>query len=349
MSTAGDGAVLDTLGMWAVTTGLPEQIETALSEVEGGISGLPAHDEVENVLLLGMGGSGIGGRIAAALAAPSSPVPIMVSDHYELPGFVDDHTLVFAVSVSGETEETLEAATEALHAGGRLLAVCRGGALEELAHEWSMPVVQVDERIPMPRAALGATLVPVLAALDQVGLYPGADAYLHDAVAHLRRRRDQLQAPGNEAEGLARRIGRTLPLFYGGGPAGAVVAERWKAQCNENAKTPAFANRMPELCHNEVAGWGQHGDVTRQLITVVQLRHDDEHPQVQRRFELVDDLISEVVTGVIDVHAQGDGPLCQLLDLVFLGDLVSLHLAAREGIDPGPIPALEYVKAGLSA
>jgi glucose/mannose-6-phosphate isomerase len=347
MSSNGPAGVLDTLGMWPATLGLPEQIEAALGAVAGGIGGLPDHEQIEHVLLLGMGGSGIGGRVAAALASPSSPVPVVTNDHYELPGFVDDSTLVIAVSVSGETEETLEAATEALHAGARLLAICRGGSLAELAAAWSMPALGVDRSIPMPRAALGATLAPVLAALDQVGLYPGASEYLRDAVAHLRRRREQLLAPGNEAASLARRIGRTLPLIYGGGPVGAVAAERWKAQCNENAKVPAWANRLPELCHNEVAGWGQHGDVTRQVFTVVQLRHGDEHPQVQRRFELVDALIDEVVAEVIDVQAAGDGPLCQLLDLVFLGDVMTLHLAANEGIDPGPIPALEFVKAGL--
>jgi len=147
---------------------------------------------------------------------------------------------------------------------------------------------------------------------------------------------------------LARRIGRTIPLVYGGGPLGAAAATRWKCQVNENAKAPAFANRLPEVCHNEVAGWGQHGDVTRQVISLVQLRHDFEHPQVGRRFELVDDLVAEVVAGIHDVHAEGDGPLAQLFDLVLQGDFVSLHLAVDAGVDPGPIAALDYIKAGLS-
>jgi glucose/mannose-6-phosphate isomerase len=200
----------------------------------------------------------------------------------------------------------------------------------------------------MPRSAIGALSVPLLVVLEAVGLAPGGRQYIHDAVAQLRRRRDQLVQPGSSAEVLARRIGRTIPLVYGGGPIGAVAATRWKCQVNENAKAPAFANRLPELCHNEVAGWGQHGDVTRQVITLVQLRHDFEHPQVGRRFELVDDLVAEVVAGIHDVHAEGDGPLAQLFDLVLQGDFVSLHLAVDAGVDPGPIAALDYVKAGLS-
>ncbi len=147
---------------------------------------------------------------------------------------------------------------------------------------------------------------------------------------------------------LARRIGRTIPLIYGGGPIGTVAAMRWKGQVNENAKAPAFANRVPELCHNEAAGWGQHGDVTRQVLTLIQLRHDFEHPQVSRRFELVDDLVAEVVGSIHDVRAEGDGPLAQLLDLVIQGDVTTLHLAFDAEVDPGPIPALDYIKSGLT-
>jgi glucose/mannose-6-phosphate isomerase len=123
-----------------------------------------------------------------------------------------------------------------------------------------------------------------------------------------------------------------------------VAAARWKTQVNENANAPAFWNTYPELCHNEVQGWGQHGDVTRQLITLVNLRHEFEHPHVARRFDVVRPLLDEVVAGIEDVWAEGEGQLAQLLDLVLVGDFVSLELAAQEGIDPGPIDALNQVK-----
>jgi glucose/mannose-6-phosphate isomerase len=100
--------------------------------------------------------------------------------------------------------------------------------------------------------------------------------------------------------------------------------------------------------HNEVAGWGQHGDLTRQAITLVALRHDNEHPQVQRRFELVYDLMDEVVASIQEVRADGEGAVAQLFDLIMMGDFTSLHLARREGIDPGPVPALDFIKEGLT-
>ncbi len=149
------------------------------------------------------------------------------------------------------------------------------------------------------------------------------------------------------AEDLARRIGRTIPLVHGAEALGAAAAFRWKAQINENAKTPAFFAVYPELCHNEVAGWGQHGDITRQVITLVNLRHDAEHPQVARRFELVADVLREVMADILEVRAAGEGDLAQLFDLALIGDFVSLHLAAREEIDPGPIPVLDDIKRRL--
>ena len=136
-------------------------------------------------------------------------------------------------------------------------------------------------------------------------------------------------------------------MVYGGSGIGNVAASRWKTQVNENAKAPAFANTVPELCHNEIAGWGQHGDLTRQVFSLVQLRHEHEHPQVMKRFELVTRWTEEVMGGVHEVHAEGDGALAQLLDLISFGDFVSLHLAFQEGVDPGPVPVLDDIKAAL--
>ncbi len=101
-----------------------------------------------------------------------------------------------------------------------------------------------------------------------------------------------------------------------------MAAERWKTQFNENAKVAAFANAVPELTHNEVCGWGQDGDVTRQVFQLFVLRHDFEHPQVAARLDLVDEVLDEVVGAVHAVVAEGDGALAQLLDLMLVGDFV---------------------------
>jgi glucose/mannose-6-phosphate isomerase len=347
LAGAASPLTVDSLDMWVATVGLPEQVEAAVSAARG--ITLPHRERVENVVVLGMGGSGIAGDVLVATAAPFMPVPVTVVKSYEPPDYVGTGSLVFAVSFSGDTEEIVEAATGAYEAGAALVVVAGGGALSRMADDWKVPVVPVPQDIPQPRAALGALAIPPLVLLEQIGLFPGALQWVDQAVDQLRRRRDELLRPGNPAEEVARLIGRTIPLVHSSGALGAAAALRWKTQVNENAKCPAFFNVYPELCHNEIAGWGQHGDATRQLITLVNLRHDAEHPQVSRRFDLVADILREVVTDIIEVRAAGDGDLAQLLDLALVGDFVSLHMAGNEGIDPGPIPVLDEIKEELAA
>lgn len=346
MAAAAGVAPLDTLGMFDAAYGLPEQLEAAASAADR-VTNLPPAEGISSVVVMGMGGSGIGGDVCAAVAAPDCPVPVLVSKHYECPAFVGPDTLVLAVSFSGNTEETVTAAAHAAGAGARLVVVASGGHLAQVAEEWDAPVIGVDPAIPMPRAGIGAVSAPLLVVLERLGLLEGASQQIDAAVEQLRRRRDALSAPTNDALKVAHRIGRTIPLVYGGGALGEVAAWRWKGQFNENPKIPAFANRVPELTHNELCGWGQHGDVTRQVLTMLFLRHDFEHPNIGRRFDFVAESCDEVVADILTVRAQGSGRLAQLMDLVLFGDLVTLHLAATEGIDPGPVPILDQLKAHL--
>lgn len=341
---------LDTVGMFALTAALPEQAERAVAVATEACGDIGKWD-IQNVVVLGMGGSGITGDVVAAVAAPLLPVPVVVCKSYECPAFVGPETLVFAVSASGNTEETVQAATDAESAGGRVVAVTGGGQLGELARSWGAPVVAVPPDVPQPRAALGALAIPPLVVLDHLGLYRGGRTWISAAIDQLKTRRDRIEAAGDSSEpaAIARRIGRTMPLIHGGGAVGATAAQRWKTQINENVKTAAWWSSQPELCHNEVCGWGQNGDVTRQVVTAVTLRHEGEHPQVGRRFELVGEIMREVVADVIEVQAAGDGDLAQLLDLVIIGDYASLWLAAATGVDPGPVPVLGELKAALAS
>lgn len=340
--------MIDTVGMWDLTAGLPEQVERAL-ELVAQVGDLPAHDDIENVVVLGMGGSGIAGDVLREVAGPFMPVPVVVHKGYSIPNFISESSLVFAVSFSGNTEETVDAATNAMMQGGRLVAISSGGELEELAAGWEAPHIRLPDDIPMPRAGIGAVSVPPLAVLEKVGLFPGASAWIQAAVEQLKKRRDQLVVgDGSPASDLARRIGRTIPLVYGGGGLGNAAAMRWKCQVNENAKAPAFFNSYPELCHNEICGWGQHGDMTRQVLQAITLRHEFEHPQIARRIEYVDEILGEALGGYHEVVAEGEGPMAQLFDLILFGDFFSLHLAYQNDVDPGPIPVLDDLKHRLA-
>jgi glucose/mannose-6-phosphate isomerase len=339
--------MLDSIGMFAAATSMPEQVFDAAVRARG-LDGLPDRERIENIVVLGMGGSGVAGDVLAAAAGPFLPVPVIVSKGYELPAFVGESSLVFAISFSGNTEETLEAASAAAVEGAHLVVITQGGELGRLAESWGVPQIGVPESIPVPRAGLGATAIPPMIVLEEIGLFPGAQQWVDFAVEQLRKRREQLSGDDSPARQLAKAIGRTIPLVHGGGDIGSVAAMRWKTEVNENANAPAFWNAHPELCHNEMQGWGQHGDVTRQVLTLVNLRHEYEHPQVARRFEVTQPMLDEVVAGVHEVWAEGEGQLAQLLDLMLYGTFVSLEMAAMEGIDPGPMGTLDEIKASVS-
>jgi glucose/mannose-6-phosphate isomerase len=330
---------LDTLGLWDATAGLPEQVDAAIGgtlDILGHLA-RPARSDWGAVVICGMGSSGLAGDVAAAAGAI---IPVVVSKSYDVPAFVGPDTLVLAVSWSGQTEETLAAARQAAERGASLVVVSGGGALTDLALDAGWPHLPLPADVPASRTAWGATVVTLLLTLSHLGQLPDAAPALTAAVPALRRRRDALAGSHGPAEEVARRIGRTLPLIYGSSGLNAVAAQRWKSQINVNAKTPAFAAAQPELSHHEVAGWGQHGDVTRQVLSLVTLRHAGEGPQVARDVDWVNDAVDEVMADLIPVWAEGPDDLSRLLDLALFGDFVSLHLAGREGTDPGPVPAV---------
>jgi glucose/mannose-6-phosphate isomerase len=242
-------------------------------------------------------------------------------------------------------------ARAAAAAGARLVTVSCGGSLATVAREHEGLHVEAPPGL-LPRAALGALVAPLFVALFRSGLLPEAHALLVNAQAQLARRRDRCRpdvaGAANPARELARRIGRTIPLVYGGGSIGAVAAYRWKCDVNENAKAPAFWHSYPELDHNEICGWGQHGDVTRQLFTLVELRHGFEHPRLGRRFAITREIVEEALHQVLVVEAEGEGRLAQLLDLMYVGDWVSCYLALDNDVDPGPIDAIAVLKERLA-
>lgn len=331
----------DSLGLRDALFDLPEQLVAASRRLP--VTGpLPEHDDVANVLLLGTGAAGWVCDLLAAVAGPFMPVPVVVHKGFEPPSFVDPTTLVVAISASGDSPEAVASATTCVEAGGRLFAVTSGGQLGALADQQAAPTVFLPVATsPTPtRARIGALSVPVLRAFEDIGLFPGARDWIAAAVDQLRIRRDELAQDGNAAATLARELGGTIPLVYGGGAAGGVAASRWKAQLNQSAKTPAFIGELPDVTHGEIAGWGQHGDITRQVLSLVLLRHDEEPPQLAEQFATVETWTDEVVTGIHTVAAQGDGALAQILDLALFGDVVALELAERSGIDPGPTPAI---------
>lgn len=335
---------MDSLDMVGAALRLPSQVEQAAS-LASDAPDLPPAEHIRSVLILGTGTESIAGDVVAAIAAPEASVPVVVHRDYGCPAWVGPDTLVLAVSFSGDADETVDAATSAAAAGARIVVMASGGRLVHLADEWDVPLVRMDMTLGARRSGIGAATVTPLVVLERLGLLTGVHAQVGAAVDQLRRRADRFVAGNDDARRIARRIGRTMPLVYGGSALGGAAAARWKSQFNQNPKVPAWANRIPELTHDEVAGWAVNGDVTRQVLTMVLLRHDSEDPRVSRRFDAVAEVCDEVVADVVSVFAEGEGPLAQFFDLTLVGEMASLHVAAELGVDPGPVPVRHDLEA----
>jgi len=261
----------------------------------------------------------------------------------DVPAFVGPDTLAIAMSCGDHGAETVGALTEALVRGCRAVVVSDDGPLVDVAAEAEIPRCGLTAAGGPPGGAGGiaAAVVAMLVALSRVGLSTDVASSVAATADALARRHDVVASPGGRAEQLARRLGRTIPVVYGAGPLGGTAARWWKARVNRNAKAPAFSAELPGLTHDELAGWGQGGDVTRQTMTLVLLRQPGEPPRTAALFDAVTTATDEVMASVEEVWAEGADDFGRLLDLALLGELVSLHLAAREGVDPGPVPAID--------
>ncbi|MBW8059790.1 MAG: bifunctional phosphoglucose/phosphomannose isomerase [Solirubrobacterales bacterium] len=318
---------------------VPDHLRDALWRIES--AGLEAADAA-GLMVCGMGGSAIGGDLAAAALGDRLTRPLLTVRGYELPSWTTPEWTVLCSSYSGETEETLACFAAAAALGARRIVVSTGGALVEAARQAGVPVVGPPGNLLAPRAAVAY----VFAAAAEVAALSGAAPRIHTeidaAAAFLEERSDDLQ---DRAAEIAARLDGTLPVVCGADLT-ASVAQRWKTQVNENAKLPAFFSQLPEADHNELCGWvGAPASGAR--LAAVLIEDADQHPRQRRRFELTAAAIAADGAAVVRVETEGETRVARMLWAVMLGDLVSLSLAEARGVDPIPIEAIDALKAAL--
>ncbi len=337
-------ARIDAADMRGLLRGFPDQIGEAWSRR----ASVPAVSDMEQIVVCGMGGSAMGGDLLATLFGQWD-VPIAVSTvrHYLLPPWADERTLVIAVSYSGNTEETLSCAQQALDRGCAMLAVTSGGRLAELAQANDVPLVSVPSGQP-PRAALGHLFAPVLRSLAP-HLNRDVEAEMDEALALLRSLSNDLdESPGdaNRAKQLAHELSEGIPICYGSAGLTGVAARRWKTQLNENAKVPAYWDVVPELNHNELMGWANDDPAAHGGYVL--LRDAAEAPAIARRFAISKELLTERGRRVREVDVTGDSVLARLLGLIVLGDWVSYYRAMIQDVDPTPVGLIEAFKRRMA-
>jgi glucose/mannose-6-phosphate isomerase len=314
--------------------GIPDQLRDALWRVESAkLEAAPA----VGLFVCGMGGSAIGGDLAAAALGDRLTGPMLTVRDYALPSWATPQWTVLCSSYSGDTEETIACFEAAEVLGAGRLVASTGGALVDRARETGVPVVGLPG-IFQPRAAVAYMVVVAAEVASLAGIAPRVHTEIDAAAAFLAEQTDSLQQQARE---LATLIAGAVPVIYGSDLT-APVARRWKTQVNENAKFPAYWGELPEADHNELLGWA--GAVGDERSAAVFLEDRDHHPRVARRFELTAAAVQPGAATVARVETMGETRLERMLWTVMLGDLVSLELARQRGVDPLPVEAIDRFK-----
>jgi glucose/mannose-6-phosphate isomerase len=334
---------VDSTGQIPEALGLADHLRDALWRVDS--ANIAPVDAQGGLIVAGMGGSSVGGRLAAGALAPRLRRPIALAMGYDIPAWIGRETLVLCSSYSGSTEETLATYDAAKAAGAPRLVATTGGPLAERARADRVPVIPLPGGF-QPRAAVGYALVTALEAAALCGAAPSVRDEV-EAAATLAAGLAAEWGPDGDEDGEAKRIARALhgsiPVIVGAGLT-ASVAYRWKTQINENAEVPAFASKLPEHDHNEVVGWG--GAEGRLAGVFLEDPGGDE--RAFRQMEVTAEIAADGAAVVERVTARGASRLERLVSLVLLGDLVSLYLAVLRGCDPVHVQAIELLKERLA-
>ena len=341
---------IDPMEMWSLIAAFPDHIEDAARAVENLLlpraEGKPA---VSSLVISGLGGSAISGDLARAAAGSTIKLPLIVNRDYDLPSFVNASTLVIASSYSGNTEETLSVYAQAKAAGADVVCITSGGFLAEQARQDSFPVVQLPGGLP-PRAALGYALTTLLGVLRAKGIIPDMGGDIKESVALLRAIREKYRPEtpvgDNPSKQLAAELHEKIVAVYGSSGIMDAAAYRWRSQIAENAKNLAFHHALPEMNHNELVGW-LRPETALKNIGVIFLRDRNDHPQVQKRFDLTRKVIEGRAGVVREIQSEGRSRLARILSVVYLGDFTSLYMAYLNRLDPTPVTVIDIFKGKL--
>jgi len=325
---------------------LPQQVRDAWS-IASKAAIPPAYADVRSIVVSGMGGSAIGGDLAAALVANELRVPMSVHRDYGLPAYVGRDSLVITSSYSGNTEETLSSFEEARKRGAKIVAITTGGRLAELATAAGGPVVTFSYAA-RPRATLGYSLTLVLGVLSKMGLVRDMARDIDVALADVAKLQEKVHegARSNDAKKLAVALAGRVVVVFGAGPMG-VMARRVKGQWNENAKNWAAFDVLPELDHNAVVGFPNPA-IAKQALAVLILRSSQDLGRHRVRWEVTKELLDRAGIPHHSIELPGATALSEVLQMTYYSDHVSYYVALLNGADPSPNTSIDFLKERLA-
>ncbi|MDA9120770.1 bifunctional phosphoglucose/phosphomannose isomerase [Flavobacteriales bacterium] len=296
--------------------------------------------KISNVLISGLGGSGIGGTIAAEVVASEALIPITTNNGYFIPAFVDDETLFLACSYSGNTEETVSAAELAHEKGAKIVVISSGGKLKEMAEARNWDFIEIPGGQP-PRASFGLSFPEVLYALHAYGII--SKTFEKELEVAIKLLDDNEEAIQKEALDVTEKLFGKIPVIYAADGFGG-VATRFRQQVNENAKMLCWHHVIPEMNHNELVGWRTKDDD----LAVVLFRNETDFKNIQARMDINKKTFAEYTDTTVEIWSKGTSDLQRALYLIHIGDWISFFLGEKKGVDITEVKVIDHLKGELA-
>jgi glucose/mannose-6-phosphate isomerase len=340
---------MDRSNMLRFISELPEQCREAYA-IGSAVNVNEAAIKINNIVFAGVGGSGIGADLLKVYLGGELKKPVSTCRNYTLPDFVDEATLLFCSSYSGNTEETLSCFEQGLKRKAFMITMGAGGRLKELSLKNNVTHILVPSGYP-PRAAVGYMSITLLGVLAKMGLIKDKADDVKDVYSALSDIRDReigfdVPAEKNIAKQIAIKIHKRYPIIYGTTDTTEAISNRWREQIAENSKSLSSTNALPEMDHNEIAGW-RFPERTLKDFKVIMLCDRDDHERTKERIRISSDIIKRSGAEVMVLKRDNGRRLARVYSLMYIGDFVSFYLAILNNIDPTPVEIIDYLKKEL--
>lgn len=341
---------LDPKNMLQATADFPLQIEECWEDWKN--IPLPTHFiNAKNVLILGIGGSGISAALVSTLAEKMCHIPVAACRDYTLPVWVDHNTLIIAVSHSGNTEETLETFTQAALKTDKLITISMGGRLASLGSQHKALSYQYYSDVPQPRVAIGYQITSLLAIFGKLKFIEINDDDIKEAVILLKGLVKKLSPENSSTYNLSKQLAQKLlgkiPVIVGSGTL-TEVARRWKGDFNENAKQAAYFEILPEMNHNALVGFEFPKNLDNEIFVII-LQSQFDHARNKLRQSIVAQILQKKRISYETVMMQPAGSIyAEMFQAITFGGFTSIYLAILNNIDPEPVEIINFLKDKLS-
>jgi glucose/mannose-6-phosphate isomerase len=343
---------VDTANMFDIILAFPEQIKDACSIGKTSpiyLNSLKSND----FLILGMGGSAIGGDLLKSYlynVSRFTDLSISVNRNYRITGKINENTNIIASSYSGNTEETIEALNQTMKITKNIVCISAGGELMQIAEKEGLPLIKIPEGY-MPRAALAYSFFTMLYLLIRSGVFDKGTSNkieneIGQCINHLEEKSkiySLFSLKVNPAYEIASKINGTIPVIYTSADVLDSVNFRWRAQIQENAKNLAFGHLLPECNHNEINSWDFPKNLSKQF-SIICLADPSDHSRIIKRFDAMKELVGKDVKNFFILRSEAPDLLSRMFDLIYFGDWLSFHLALLNNVDPTPIPIISKLK-----